>query len=202
MNVDAYVLRIAARLSRFGPLAARPLTEIRHHLVDSQQALMSDGATPSQAQQEAVRRFGDADEIAEQLAAVLANQRDPVERIVKIVSVTNVFTALWGLAATALLNPTSELLTTTMIVSVVIVAAALVCMRRDPDPGALVVSGVAVGAVGSAGILWALMGTRTGQDAQVGLALLMAVYCVQGVLVAWSGARRALAPVVAGPAVQ
>lgn len=201
MMVDAYLLRIGSRLSRFGPLATRPLIEIRHHLLDVQQALIRDGATPSQAEEEAVRRFGDADEIAEQLAAALSTERDPVERMVKIVSVTNVFTAVWGLAAAALLNPTHELLTMTIVVSVVVVAAALVCMRRDPDPGALVVSGVALGAVGSAGIVWALLGTRAGHDADLGLALLMAVYCVQGVLVAWAGARRARAQTIAAPVV-
>lgn len=202
MKVDAYLLRIGSRLSRFGPLAGRSLMEIRHHLLDSRQALVEDGATASQAEEEAVRRFGDAEEIAQQLAAALSGERDIVERIVKIVSVTNVFTAVWGLAATALLDPTSELLTMTMVVSVVVVAASVVCMRRNPDPGALVVSGVAVGAVGSAGILWALMGTRAGHDANIGLALLMTVYCAQGALVAWTGARRARAEALASPVVQ
>jgi hypothetical protein len=190
MKVDDYVDRVGSRLTRFGPLALGPLREIRQHLLDSKQALTKEGLADLEAEAEAVRRFGEADEIATGLASVLSRQRDVMERIVKIVSVSNVFTAVWGLAATALLNPTSELLVMTAVVSLVVVAGAVVCMRRKPEPGALVVSGVAVTAVGSAGIMWALMGTRAGHGVEVGLALLMATYCAQGVLAVVAGARR------------
>lgn len=113
-----------------------------------------------------------------------------MERVVKIISATNVFTAVWGLAATALLNPTSKLLIMTAVVSLVIVACAVVCMRRNPDPGALFVSGVAATAVGSVGMLWAFLQASAGQVAQFGLAALMLLYLAQGVLAVWDGARR------------
>lgn len=201
MTIDAYVADVGQRLSKFGSLAARPLVEIREHLLESRDALVDQGMTFPEAGAEALRRFGSAEEIAGGIAAVLTGERDVMERIVKIVSVTNVFTAVWGLSATGLLNPTSELLVMGFLVSVVVVAGAAVAMRRNPDPGALVVSGVAVSAVGSAGVIWALMGGRGGQEPQIGLALVMAIYCAQGILAAWAGARRSGAESAASPQV-
>lgn len=65
MNVDTYVARLGRRLSSLGPLALGPIREARDHLIDSKQALIDEGLAASEAEAEAVRRFGDADEIGE-----------------------------------------------------------------------------------------------------------------------------------------
>lgn len=189
MNIDAYLASVAARLAKLGPVAARSLAEIRDHLVDSAQHLVASGATPADAEPEAIRRFGDPRDVAAELAAVLRHERDTVERIFKLISISNLFIAVWGLAAVALLNPTPNLLVATGLVTAVSVTGALACMKRDIEPGTLVVSGVTLVAVGLAGIFWASIGDRVG-GAVLGLALLMGLYLVQGVLAIWASVRR------------
>jgi hypothetical protein len=187
--IDAYVRNVGSQLARLGPLATGSLLEIREHLLESAQNLIEGGATPDEAEREAVRRFGDPHEVAAELTAVLRQARDPVERILKIISITNLFVAVWGLATVVLLNPTAELLCATGLMSAASIAAALAFMRRDVEPGTLAVTSVALIAVGLAGIFWALIGDRAG-GAELGLALLMGLYPVQGALALWASARR------------
>lgn len=62
--------------------------------------------------------------------------------------------------------------------------------RRETEPATLLVCGVLCLAVGSAGVLWAML--RPGFDGveQTGMALLMVLFVIEGALALWDSARR------------
>jgi hypothetical protein len=189
VSIDEYLRRVGAQLAGLGPVATRSLAEIRDHLHDSVEDRIERGATPDEAERDAIEQFGDPLVVATELAAVLRHEGDPVERIFKIISITNLFVAIWGLAAVALLNPNAELLTATGLIAAAAIAGAVTSIKRSVDSGVLVIAGVGLAAVGIAGVLWALIGHRS-SGAEVGLALLTGLYLVQGALSIWAGARR------------
>ncbi len=188
--IEPYLDQIRHRLSGFGPIAARPLREIHEHLLDTVQTLCDAGLSREEAEREAIERFGDAQSVATEFAVVLRKEIDLMERILKILSISNLFVAVWGLAAVAMLNPRAELLAVTGVWGITSICAALACMRKNIDPGTLIVSGITVIAVAMAGLPWTLIGKHPGFEAQIGLVLLMVAFFAQGVLGAWAGIRR------------
>lgn len=190
MNIEQYLTDVRVRLAKVGPLAERPLAEMRDHLRESVRELVAGGKPLEEAELEAVRRFGDAERIASELAAALRTEIDPVERVLKVLGFSNLFVAVWGLAAVVMLEPRAELLGVCILSCVATLATVIAATRRVVAPRDLLVTGVVLAAVGVAGIVWAVFAPRPGFDPEIGLALLMTVYGVQGVLALAAGVRR------------
>ncbi len=73
-----------------------------------------------------------------------------------------------------MLNPTPELLATTFVLTIASVPAAFVVMKHRVEAGALTVTGVALMAVGVAGMFWAAIDSRVGSRHAPGRARLHA----------------------------
>ncbi len=76
MNIELYLYRLALRLRGLGPLAGRPLAEMRDHLVSSTEELVKEGMSRGEAETEAVRRMGDSDLVADQLIVTVGRDHD------------------------------------------------------------------------------------------------------------------------------
>ena len=73
--IDEFVLRVTNRMLRFGVRDNQAIEEVHQHLVETAEALREPGVPTVEAEREAIRRFGDPEEVTAEMARVRLRSR-------------------------------------------------------------------------------------------------------------------------------